>query len=254
VAGPLLSSYLQFTARSSTTGRERTIQALCGDAPPTITDGYALWNTIPRPLLRGVTVFTGYNPAAMTVSIRLGRWSRAGWATGRDPLTGQDAGNEVENDIDILGWMAGERFIEGPSPVVYVSSWNAKTQNSLVPPQYHNVPWVIANGVTWGQAWRNDAGQRIWQEATVVLTQYTALNNPPKQTDSQKGSQYVTTEKTNTLLKIAATSTVGPVPPSQQQRLAKAMKDASQNKKLKLTSIYEKIKPHTSVYVPPHHI
>ena len=48
------------------------------DAPPTITDGGAIWDTIDRPKRRAFTNFSGVAPYQQTMKVMLDRWAEQG--------------------------------------------------------------------------------------------------------------------------------------------------------------------------------
>lgn len=229
-------------------GPSHPIVVLCGDSQPVITDGTAIWGNIPRPLLRGLSIFQGYNPTVMTIDLRFGQFT-SGWDI--SPA----AGTQTEDyDIHWMRWMAGEGFAVGPSPIVYVSSYGVypSQPNHLIPAEWQGptVPWVIS-GLTWGTAYRNKGGDRVWQEATVTLMQYLSVQNkPPPQTSAQAGYYFLATPARNTALKIAnATSSHATL--SQNEAFAGLIISASQNASLSLRSIRQKLKVGAKVYIPP---
>ena len=130
---------------------ERQFSVLCGDNPPTITDGYGKWAVIDRPLRQGVSIPQGFNPARVKVELRFGVWDGRFGNKGWDVST--TAAEAVEQDIDDLHWMAGGNALGGPSPVVYMDAYtmtqNGLARTDLVPRQYHGVPWetLVSVGV-----------------------------------------------------------------------------------------------------------
>lgn len=215
--------------------RKDAFSVLCGDTPPTIVGGYAKWDTVDRPLRRGVSVFKGYDPVTMKISMRFGTWDGAGWDTSNS------AGADVEADIERLEWMAGANFTAGQSPYVYVNTYNAsKVTTNLIPYEYQTTlgvtgsttdtglwPWVINGGIEWGASWRarestGALGNRIYQEATITLTNFQGLSKP---STKQVAGKYVDTTSTlNTILKIAAAQH-----PIDAQTVANAIKSSSKN-------------------------
>lgn len=246
--------YITFQGIGFETGKAHEVSVLAGDTPPTVTDGYANWQTIPRPLSRGISVFQGYNPATIDLSVRFGRWDGTGWLGSREPFD-YSVGAAVESDIDWIGWMAGEQFIHGASPVVYVSATNPDGTSGLIPKKWQGSKnrWVISK-LAWGAtAWRNDRGDRFYQEATITLLQYINYSAAPRERTQQQGSTFVTTAAINTALKIAAAQNVNS-PPALRERLAQSIINAPQNARLRLRHTKQQIRPNTSVYVPAHRV
>jgi len=194
------------------TATPRGFAALVGDQPPKITGGYAKWHTEMRPLRRAVTIFDGYDAAQMTVSIRFGVWTANGWDTS------DAAGQSVEDDIGTLEWMAGAHFAAGQSPYVYVNTYQGDgTSSPLVPFQYQQTaniggnlsdpslwPWVVHNGISWGSAWRNDSGYRVYQDASVGLMAFEGFSGAGTHVTNSKGSYYTSKPKRDDPLLIAA--------------------------------------------------
>lgn len=213
------SGYLVFTGVGFETRRQRHFQALAGSQPPTITGGYAVWKPVRRPLARALTIFTGYDPAQMTVQIVFGQWANGGWQT--DTQSGQD----VEANIAVLEWMGGSNFQTGPSPVVYVTCPSpAGGQTDLIPPPYQSAPgrpypWIVT-GVQWGTAYRNATGFRVWQEATVTLQNYLNTGAPPRAHMTAHGGYFVSEPGRDTPLLIAAAPSVSS-PIADQQIVAR---------------------------------
>ena len=224
-------------------GGPQQVNVLLGDTPPQITDGYAQWQSIGRPLSRGVTVFQGFNPATMLLDgVRLGRWYESGWQT--DDL----AGIAVEDDIEWLGWMAGEAYATGASPVIYLGT----AGSHLIPQRWQgaNHPWVIS-ALAWGGAWRNQSGRRVYQEASITLMQYINYTAIPKYVKNQAGGTFVATATRNTPLLIAQAPSTR-TPARYIEMLAWLIVNASQNKALRLRSPRTPIKPGKHVFVPSH--
>lgn len=240
----------------------REVNALCGDDPPMITDGYAKWTVIDRPLRQGVTVPQGFNPAQMKVSIRLGVWDarfdRRGWDTSAR------AAQAVEDDVRNLHWMAGGNFEAGPSPIVYVDSYQdvgRGTRSHLVPRDYWGVGWVINAGIDWGNSLRHSNGSRIYQEATFTLLGYTALGTPPPaHKHTEGGGFFKTTAHARTALAIAAAAS-GHAPEALLRSLAQTILQSPRNQpcrgsrvSLQRRVITWKMPIGLSVWVPDHHI
>jgi hypothetical protein len=181
------------------------MSALCGEDPPTVIDGYGKWTVIDRPLRQGVTVPQGFNPAKVKISIRMGIWDGRFNFTGWDQS--DDAGVEIESNIDDLHWMAGGNALGGPSPVVYVDTYNAdgSGSNDLMPRQYRGAAWVIDGGIQWGKSYRNGHAYRTYQEAEFNLLGYNSFGvAPPKHNRQQNGGRFKTTQAVHTALAIAS--------------------------------------------------
>lgn len=207
-------SFLHFTGYSIVNAHEkpRPFSAACGDDPPTITDGYAKWTVIDRPLRQGVTIPTGFNPAKVKVSVRFGVWDGLFGYEGWD--TSPRAALHNEEQIDTLHWMAGGNFEGGPSPIVYMHAYTPNLGESYLNPHpYWGVGWVIDGGVEWGKSLRNPQnGCRIYQEASFSLMGFLGVNvGTPKDKSTpggfgaaNTGRYFRTTAATHTAQKIAA--------------------------------------------------
>lgn len=206
---PRRNLYISFQGKGP--NRQDGFAVLCGDNPPVIAGGYANWQTVPRPLLRGVTVFQGYDPVTMTLELRFGIWtSTFAWQTD------DDAGRSVEADIEKLEWMAGANFVAGPSPYVYLNTYDASGATTpLIPLQYQQTagvsgatrdtslwPWVISGGITWGASYRNSSGYRIKQDATLTVMNYQGFTAPPQKSTS--GAYFTSVPGRDTMLLIAS--------------------------------------------------
>jgi hypothetical protein len=238
---------LTFQGRAFNSSEPPTqFNVLAGEKPPTITDGYAKFNTVDRPLGRGATIFGGYNPAKMSVDVRFGVWDTRGWATD------DNSGRAVEQQIGWLEWMAGVNQSAGPPPIVYVRSFNATAHSThLIPFSFQNTPWVI-EGIDWtGQSWRNPSAYRIYQEATVSLLEYLGYTRAPSQSTGQKGGYVTSKAGVDTPLAIASTPSER-APAATREDLARRIMSDPHNKKLKLRSIRQKIRHGTKVFVPSH--
>lgn len=260
-SNPPSNVYLSFYGVGFSSGVQQGFDVLCGANPPKITDGYAKWNVLDRPMERGLTILQGYDPAQMVVEIIFGLFDPSqGWQTD-DP-----SGMQVEQDIGWLEWMGGSNFQGGPSPAMYVYSYAvagtvAGGQSNLIPPQYRNMPWIVAsNGLQWGQAWRNPNGFRVYQEATITLQNYLNLNAPPKADLNSKGGYFISKAGRDSALLIAG-SPSALSPTVDHQTLAKRILGASQNNPCKGTSIRLQrraitwqIRHGVHVWVPAHQI
>ena len=155
-----------------------SFNVLAGDTAPTISDGYAKFQTQDRRQRVGLTVFTGYNPLAMTVPVRF-----------ENVLDGQGAG--IEDDIRLLERMAGRgAFVgaaQGQPPVVRVSTTDGQGRVvPLIPSTYQfsaqnpSAPLWRVSGVAWSNAvddpLRNSAGNRIRQTAVVTLQEHVKIS------------------------------------------------------------------------------
>lgn len=264
---PLGASYLTFQSyafqvNSSGGHNNRFFNALCGDDPPTITDGYAKWTTIDRPLRQGVTVPQGFNPAQLKISIRMGIWDARFDYHGWD--TSARAAAEVEANVDDLHWMAGGNALAGPSPIVYVDSYRTDTKTTtrsrLMPRQYWGVGWVINGGIEWGTSYRHRNGSRIYQEAVFTMLGYSSLGvSPPAQQHKYAGGFFKTNAQNRTALAIAASQS-GHTPPALQENLARAILKSPRNNpchgtrvKLERRSMTWQMPLHLDVWVPSHH-
>jgi hypothetical protein len=286
--------YLTFQGVSFSSGTSRSFNAMVGPTPPTVTGGYANWMTADRPLQRGLTIFTGYDPAKVSVSIRMfyvnapGKVASGGGGRARvsesTAVTGvkvprpivQDVSNLggwltddttaqlLEADIDSLEWMAGANFRAGPSPIVYVWSYgNGGGLTDLFPPQYASaagVPWVIT-GLEWGQSYRNPNGYRIWQEATITLEGYVNTNKAPAAVSTSPGSYFVARTGFNTIQSIVSARGVNS-PTTDHNILGSRIKIAAHNNpcsnnrnvKLKAYGLRQSIPIGTKVWIPGHTI
>jgi hypothetical protein len=234
---------------------------LAGDQPPTITGGYAKWQTIDLPLRRGQTVFQGYDPVIMEMSVRFIELDSSGsW------LTDEESGKLVEGKIGRLEWMAGESYSSGPPPKVTLSTYDGSgVTNGLIPLWYQtetkvvpgypgtgrlagvgNVgPWIITS-LVWDKApIRGDHGFRIRQDATVTAQLYTGVGAAKTGLTRPKASVFISRAGADTPLLIARQE-----PTAFPQQLAQAIVGAPQNKSLHLRSWNQKIKHGAKVRVP----
>ncbi len=254
---------------------QRQFNALCGDNPPTITDGYGKWAVIDRPLRQGVSIPQGFNPARVKVELRFGIWDGRfkkrdanGILRGSGWDTSDTAAAEVESNIDDLHWMAGGNALAGPSPVVYMDAYsindNGLVRTDLTPRQYRGVPWVIDGAtMTWGSSLRHQNGSRLFQDASFELLGYSPVQGgatAPVQQTRLAGGFFVTNDTVNTALGIAASNS-SRAPDALWQSLAtKLINDPRNNPcrgtrlRLERRSIYWVIPSGTAVWTPNHPI
>lgn len=255
--------YLSFQGKDPATGYRKSFDVLCGAADPKITGGYAEWSTVSRPLQRALTIPKDFPPVEMTCDVIFGSWVGQyglphGWQQN------DTTGKRVEADIAALEWMAGGGgtggHARGQAPWVYVMSYsgqNSKAQSGLIPPQYRGLQWVIT-ALAWGQGWRNASEYRIYQEATVTLTNFLSLTPAGSATTDAGGSWFVSSPGRDTALKIAASPSIAS-PTLDYQSLARTILGAKANNpcrgttiKLKGRSIHWAIRHGVHVYVPSH--
>lgn len=251
--------YIHFYGESFANAAQNfSFDVLAGDQPPTIVDGYAQWAQVPRPLRTGLIVYTGRNPTSMQVAVRFALFDRQGsW------LRNDASGLIVEEQIEILEWMAGESIEVGPSPLVYLSTYDAAgNTNPLIPFEYQNgtksVPkifgdrnyaprWVIT-ALAWDTSpIRNANGYRVRQDATVTATMYEAPPGAPKHRGQPRprGRMVVSRPGRDTALKIARS-----VPAQDASKTATAIIQAPQNANLHLRSVNQQVKHGKRVFVP----
>jgi hypothetical protein len=231
---------------------------LAGDAPPTVTDGYAQWTPVARPLRIAQMVYTGRNPISMSVSVRFMLFNAHGsW------LQDDGTGTLLEEQMVVLEWMAG-RVNSGPSPLVYLSTYDGHgNTTALIPYQYQattpNVPhaqfgsdpspWIIT-ALSWDQSQagvvKNANGLRVRQDATVTVTYY----SPPAGTNVStlprpKATTFVSRAGADTAILIARA-----VASNDPPVLAVSIMNAGQNSALRLRGVNQRIKHGRRVYVP----
>lgn len=230
---------------------------LSGDQPPTVTGGYAKWQTIDLPLRRGLTIFQGYDPVIMTVSVRFIMIDTAGgW------LTDRESALQLEQKIHNLEWMAGESWEQGPSPKVWLTTFDGKGNTvGLIPLWYQseikaipglvgtgNVgPWIIT-ALDWDKnPIRGDHGFRTRQDATVTVQLWTSGQLSPQGSNvaRPKATIFISRAGADTALLIARQSATAYAP-----QLALAIIKAPQNAALKLRSVNQPIKHGKKVRVP----
>jgi hypothetical protein len=228
---------------------------LAGDSAPTIVGGYAKWQVVDRPLQRGLTTFQGYDPMSISLSLRFIRLDdRGGW------IKDDPAGMTIEKQIEVLEWMAGESIEAGPSPLVWVSTFNAAGKTApLIPYEYQattkNVPRIFGGGddtpwIVTALAWdtnaiRNEGGLRIRQDATVTLQYYSVPSYTGNAFARTKARRVTSRPGLDTALLIARS-----LPTPNAPSLATQLLHFPQNAHLHLRSVNQKIKHGRKVYVP----
>ena len=146
-----------------------------GDSAPTITAGYAKYDTVDVPGRLGISRFLGYDPIAIDIPIQFEGYTVPG------------AGAAIERDIQVLERFAGRGDYPGaafgPPAVVRISATDSSgVPVALLPPDYQwsqqhlNAPLFRISNIAWDAgALRLDNGNRVRQTATVTATQYTPL-------------------------------------------------------------------------------
>lgn len=261
----LPNAFLSFSGKDPHTGETRKFDVLCGQNPPTPTGGYAEWTDVPRPLQRPITVPKDFTALTMTCDVIFGSWLGQyglpqGWQ--QDDNTGQ----RVEQDISSLEWMAGaggnNGIKSGQAPWVYVTAYskaNDKAQSGLIPVRYRGLPWTVTN-LQWGQSWRNSSAYRIYQEATITLTNFLSLTPAGTVPTREGGSWFVSSPGRDTALSIAASPSIAS-PTVDLQTVARSILTASENNpckgtriRLKRRSVNWTIRHGVHIYVPAHTI
>jgi hypothetical protein len=164
--------------------------------PPQITNGYAKFDTLERPLRRGLTVFQGYDPMEMTIPIQFEELIRASKGDEADDYAELTGGAlyaptkklYIEDDIQLLERMAGRgRFggnAVGPPPIVHISTTtDGGRVVPLIPANYQG-PTKGSGGILWrikGIEWddgaiRDKDGTRLRQLATVTVQEHTKVH------------------------------------------------------------------------------
>lgn len=254
------NKYISFYAEDFFTATDNhSFAVLAGDTPPTIVGGYGKWQTIDRPLRRGLTVFQGYDPMSMQVAVRFIKFNPIDGSWQKDA----GVGATIETEIAILEWMGGESITTGPSPLVYLATHNGQGQAvPLIPFEYQPTlpnqpaafgygnaqPWIVT-GLEWGEAIRGEHGYRIRQDATVTVQYYQAPGGTQKTSQQSrsrpKAVTVVSAPGADTCLKIARLQ-----PTRNAPELARTIKNAPQNKDLHLRSVTQVIKHGKKVVVP----
>lgn len=127
--------------------------ARLGDGAIVPSDGFGGWDVTPRPRRRGLTEWNGNNPMTIDIPVLFDHFR---------------AGTSVEDDVQQLERMAGWGGQGGEPPLLAFNS------GGLIPHDQHDGPthdWVIS-AVAWGDADRNDHGNRIRQAATITVMEY----------------------------------------------------------------------------------
>lgn len=257
------NAFLSFQGQNPADGHREAFDAVSGANPPTITGGYAKWSMIERPMQRSLTIPESIDPVTMTADIIFGSWLGQ-YGLPRGLQDSDVVGQRVETDISSLEWMAGgggaNGFKAGMAPWVYVTAWSdvgKHTQSGLIPVRYRGLPWVIT-GLSWGQAWRNGSAYRIYQEATVTLTNYLNLTPAGPSQDQTGGSWFTSAPGLDTALKIAGSHGVNS-PTVDIQSVAQSILNADQNNPCKGTrirlqrrSVSWTVRHGTRVFVPSH--
>ena len=166
--------YIQFVG--SLTNGVKLVQfkfsVLAGpDLAPTITSGFAKWNIVGRPQRVGFTVHDGYDPITLSVPIMF-------------DAVASGSGVDIEADIQKLEWMAGRGKLyaadggigapgQGDSPIVNIYSANTTgLETNLIPPNVHDIDWVVTSLDYDTGPFRNAAGNRVRQLVTVTLLEH----------------------------------------------------------------------------------
>jgi hypothetical protein len=234
-----------------------TFSVPAGDTPPRIVGGYAKWQVIDRPLRRGLTVFQGYDPISMSLSLRFQRFdSHGSW------VTTYDAGVGIESQIAALEWVAGEGRLVGPPPFVWLTTYDGhgntvplisflyQSDTPGIPFNYgvgDSTPWIVT-GLDWdANPIRNDFGYRVRQEATVTVQYYqpTGSTSPTIGKARPKATRFVARNGADTALLIARREAT-----NNPATLAGLIVKAPQNAGLRLRSVNQLIKHGARVYVP----
>jgi len=157
------------------------LNVYAGDTAPTIVGGYAKVDIVARTERTGLSVFQGYDPITLSIPIRFE-------SDDLSPSRTQKEGQQIEDDIQKLEMMAGRGIAEGsrhgvgPPPIIRISTYDTDPKNPipLIPINYQWAPEVNPNapvywiaGIEWdSDPWRNSAGNRVRQLATVTAMQY----------------------------------------------------------------------------------
>lgn len=169
------------------------------EGSPTISGGYATWDTVERPFRRGLPVFKGYSPYTMTIPLM---------------FNGYEADQSVEGDIQKLELLAGRTAAGGilrPPPVLRLHSGShyRDTDSALVPAQYRtldegDLTWVLTD-IEWDSSpLRRTNGNRLRQLCTVTMLEYvttSALNIRPA--PKAPTTRTVTVKQRDTLRSLA---------------------------------------------------
>lgn len=124
-----------------------------GDGSPTVTGGYAKWNDVDRIRRRSLTEWAGAPPISIDIPILFDDFQSA---------------KSIEYDVKQLDLMAGLGLKHGDPPLLGFNSVG------VVPHDHKNAPgfdWFI-DQISWGDADRNEFGNRTRQAATVTVKQF----------------------------------------------------------------------------------
>ena len=142
-----------------------TVAVIVAGDTPTITDGGGGWDTIDRPGRTGLTWWRGRNPLAYEIPVIFD----ALWTNN---------GSMIEDDIADLELMWGRGIPPGKKWSIQPPAVGIWSPGGIIPMAYrsfddHNPggPLWVVNDIAYGAAIRNDAGNRIRQEATISLLQ-----------------------------------------------------------------------------------
>ena len=128
---------------------------LLGDGSPTPTAGYGGWIVKDRERRTGLTRWPGVGPLEMDIPVLFDSFA-------------EGDGLKIENDIRQLEKMAGlDTGVDEPPLVMFDSA-------GVVPHDAHGAPqniWVIKD-IQWGDADRNQYGNRTRQAATIQVMLY----------------------------------------------------------------------------------
>lgn len=133
------------------------VVALLGDGMPEVTGGGG-WIAVDRPKRRPVTVWEAPEAVGMTLPLL---------------LDGHASDTSVEGEVRVIERMAGALVAGDVQPPALIVTGKA------VPHSYEDAAqnrWVIAEPPEWGDAIRNQDGDRTRQPVTLSLL----LHNPPE--------------------------------------------------------------------------
>ena len=140
-----------------------------GDEPPVIKRGYAKFSDVAVQGRTGISRFDGYDAVQIDIPVQFEGFADDG------------VGGAIENKITALERMAGRGAYPGaaygpPAVITVTTTDETGNLNALIPLVYQNtMQWRVTN-ITWqAGALRDDRGRRIWQAATIEITQYTPL-------------------------------------------------------------------------------
>lgn len=202
-----------------------SVEVLAGaNGAPTITAGYAKWLNIPRPQRNAVTVLEGYEPTTLSIPVTFsaimfsanpapGSWVRVG-----SPQNVETAITTLEEMAGLRQKRQGTKEYRAETQLLNVYTADGKgNQIPLLPPgartivEKANTYWVI-DGIEWDtKPEREGAGNRIRQDATVTLLEWSAPPGAREPVDvlrealaRSKPVVFTTTAAINTVKRIAA--------------------------------------------------